>query len=152
MQAARGGRKQANRKSDCPIHFGLQVFGDAWTLLIIRDLMFKEKSSYTAFLRSEEGIATNILADRLDRLESQGIITKDRTTSGSVSYRLTPKGLDLLPVLLEIIRWSAKYDVHTAADPQFVRRLRRDSDGLAKELRTALRREGRVTTREGGRR
>src|SRR5262245_61828638 len=108
------------RKSDCPIHFALEVFGDTWSLLVIRDLMFKGRSSYTEFLRAEEGIATNVLADRLLRLEQDEII--ERTESGR--YALTAKGVDLLPVMLDIIEWSAKYDPKTAADPEFVRRLR----------------------------
>ena len=107
-----------HRRSDCPIHFALEVFGDAWTLLIIRDLMFKGRTTYTEFLRAEEGIATNVLADRLVRLEEDGIIDKEigsgrGTGSG---YRLTPKGIDLLPIMLEVIGWSAKYDPKTAAD------------------------------------
>lgn len=139
--------RRRRRKSDCPVHFALEVFGDAWTLLIIRDLMFKGRTSYTDFLRAEEGIATNVLADRLVRLEEDGVIER---TAGSgrgtaSSYRLTPKGMDLLPILLEIIGWSAKYDARTAADRKFVRRLRRDRVGLEAEIRAALSR--RATTR-----
>jgi DNA-binding HxlR family transcriptional regulator len=131
------------RKSDCPVHFALEVFGDAWTLLIVRDLMFKEKSSYTDFLRGEEGVATNILADRLARLERDGIIEKSRPTGRSAPrYRLTTKGIDLAPILLEIIRWSAKYDDRTAADPAFVRRLKSDPDGLELQIRSTLYRAG----------
>lgn len=132
--------KRRQRKSDCPVHFALEVFGDAWTLLIIRDLMFKGRSSYTDFLRAEEGIATNVLADRLVRLEEDGVIEKVAESGrGSAStYRLTPKGTDLLPIMLEIICWSAKYDPRTAADRRFVRRLHRDRTGLETEIRSAL--------------
>jgi DNA-binding HxlR family transcriptional regulator len=132
--------KRRNRKSDCPVHFALEVFGDAWTLLVIRDLMFKGQKSYTDFLRAEEGIATNVLADRLVRLEEDGVIEKMAGHGrGSAShYRLTPKGVDLLPVMLDIIGWSAKYDPKTAADLKFVRRLRRDRAGLESEIRAAL--------------
>ncbi len=128
------------RRSDCPIHFALEVFGDAWTLLVVRDLMFKGCARYTDFLRAEEGIATNVLADRLVRLEEDGIIAKaagsGRGSPGA--YRLTPKGIDLLPIMLEIIRWSARYDPETAADRQFVRRLRRDRAGLETEIRAEI--------------
>lgn len=132
--------KRRRRKSDCPVHFALEVFGDAWTLLIIRDLMFKGRTSYTDFLRAEEGIATNVLVDRLVRLEQDGVIDKAAGSGrGSASvYRLTPKGLDLLPIMLEIIGWSAKHDPKTAADRQFVRRLRRDRAGLEAEIRAAI--------------
>jgi DNA-binding HxlR family transcriptional regulator len=111
------------------------MFGDAWSLLIIRDLMFKDRRTYTEFLRAEEGIATNILADRLVRLEEDGLIARDEVLGGGVSYRLTPKGIDLLPVMVEIIGWSAKHDPRTAADRAFVRRLRADRRGLLADLR-----------------
>jgi DNA-binding HxlR family transcriptional regulator len=130
--------RRRQRKSDCPVHFALEVFGDPWTLLIIRDLMFKDRRTYTEFLRAEEGIATNVLADRLARLEQDGIIAKDEAQGGA-GYRLTPKGIDLLPIMMEIIGWSAKHDPRTAADPGFVRRLRADRDAFVKELRAALR-------------
>ncbi len=142
--------RRRRRKSDCPVHFALEVFGDAWALLIIRDLMFKRRTSYTDFLRAEEGIATNVLADRLVRLEEDGVIER---TAGSgrgtaSSYRLTSKGIDLLPIMLEIIRWSAQYDPKTAADQRFVRRLRRDRVSLEAEIRAGL--IGRVGAVERG--
>ena len=132
--------RRRKRKSDCPVHFALEVFGDAWTLLIIRDLMFKGRTTYSEFLRAEEGIATNVLADRLVRLEEDGVIEKGAGADGGGAsrYRLTAKGVDLLPVMLDIIGWSAKYDPRTAADKRFVQRLRRDRSGLEAELRAAL--------------
>jgi DNA-binding HxlR family transcriptional regulator len=130
--------RRRQRKSDCPVHFALEVFGDPWTLLIIRDLMFKDRRTYTEFLRAEEGIATNVLADRLIRLEQDGIVAKDESSGGG-GYCLTPKGIDLLPIMMEIIGWSAKHDPRTAADRKFVRRLRTDRDAFAKELRATLR-------------
>jgi DNA-binding HxlR family transcriptional regulator len=129
--------RRRHRKSDCPVHFALEVFGDPWTLLIIRDLMFKDRRSYSDFLRAEERIATNVLADRLTRLEQDGIIAKDESPGGG-GYRLTPKGIDLLPIMMEIIGWSAKHDPRTAADREFVRRLRADRDSFTKELRSTL--------------
>ena len=130
--------RRRQRRSDCPVHFALEVFGDAWSLLIIRDLMFKNRRTYTEFLRAEEGIATNVLADRLMRLEQDGIVVKDEASS-SGGYRLTPKGIDLLPTMMEIIGWSAKHDPRTAADREFVRRLRTDREPFTKELRAELR-------------
>jgi DNA-binding HxlR family transcriptional regulator len=133
--------RRRQRKSDCPVHFALEVFGDPWTLLIVRDLMLKGRTTYTDFLHAEEGIATNVLADRLVRLEEDGVVERPSDGLGrrASSYRLTAKGVDLLPVMLEIIRWSAKHDPMTAADPRFVRRLRRDRRGLEAELRSGLR-------------
>src|SRR5262245_22308788 len=141
--------RRRHRKSDCPVHFALEVFGDAWTLLIIRDLMFKGRTSYTDFLRAEEGIATNVLADRLVRLEEDGVIER---TAGSgrgtaSSYRLTSKGLDLLPIMLEIIGLSVKHDPKAAADRKFVRRLGSDRAGLEAEIRAALKKK---RTKEAG--
>lgn len=126
-------------KSHCPVHFALDVFGDAWSLLVVRDLMFKQKSSYRELLDGGDGISTNILADRLARLEAEGIITRDvvRTAEARTRYRLTAKGLDLMPMLVEMIAWSARYDPKTAADTGFVRRVRADRDGLVRELRAA---------------
>jgi DNA-binding HxlR family transcriptional regulator len=89
----------------------LDIFGDKWSLLIIRDLIFFNKNTYGAFLKSEEKIATNILASRLQGLEENGIVKKlDHPDSkAKVLYTLTQKGIDLLPVLLEIHFWADKY-------------------------------------------
>ncbi len=103
--------RQVNQRSTCPVSTSLDVLGDKWTLLILRDILFAGKSSYSEFRRSEEKVATNILADRLALLESQGIVTK-AVAAGKKSrftYQLTPKGLDLAPLLLEFLRWGAKY-------------------------------------------
>lgn len=125
------------RRSDCPISNALDIFGDKWTLLIVRDLMFKGKQHYVEFLQSEEKIATNILADRLSLLERSGIISKriDPAHGSRYLYHLSPKGVDMLPMLVEMILWSAKYDPDTAADPQFVARARKDLDGLLKTIK-----------------
>ena len=138
------------RRSDCPIHFGLEVFGDPWTLLILRDLLLKGRSTYSDFLHAEEGIATNVLADRLTRLEQDGLVVADRGAGGGRAhrYRPTSKAIDLLPVLLEIIAWSAAYDPATAADPAFVARLRSDRAGLERDLRDQVAVLASATTQE----
>ena len=124
------------RRSDCPISFGLDVFGDRWTLLVIRDLLFKGKRHYQDFCESEEGIATNVLADRLKRLEAIGLITRDvaARNAGGVTYHLTGKGLDLAPMLVEMILWSAAHDPDTAAAPEFVKAARNDRASLLSQL------------------
>lgn len=96
----------------CPISFGLDIFGDRWSLLIIRDMMLKGKRHYGDFLKSDEKISTNILASRLVRLEDQGIITKTQDTEkrSKFVYALTKKGEDLRPTLEAIMDWSAVYD------------------------------------------
>jgi DNA-binding HxlR family transcriptional regulator len=132
--------RRRQRRSDCPIHFGLEVFGDPWSLLIVRDLMFKARNTYTDFLRAEEGIATNVLADRLSLLEQQGIVTTERdpSTGRATHYALTAKGIDLMPMMLDVIAWSAKYDANSAAEPEFVRRLDSDRASLEREIRDEL--------------
>lgn len=98
-------------RSDCPLNYGLEIFGDKWSLLIIRDLVFFDKRYYREFLNSAEGISTNILADRLALLEKEGIIYRsdDKSHKQKVLYRLTKKGIDLLPIIIEIGLWSDKY-------------------------------------------
>ena len=132
--------KKIKRRSDCPINFALEVFGDKWTLLIIRDMMFKGKYSYGEFAKSEEKIATNLLADRLSLLEETGIVLKtvDPTHGSKFIYTLTPKGIDLLPLLVDMILWSAKYDEKTAADKDFVNRASTDREGLIAEIYAQL--------------
>lgn len=131
--------KRTARRSDCPINFALQVFGDGWSLLVMRDLMFTERRTYTDFLGAEEGIATNVLAARLKDLQRHGLIRRQGTGRGAM-YALTEKGLDLLPAMLEFISWSARYDPRTAAPPEFVARIRAERETLADELRAGLRR------------
>lgn len=123
-------------RSDCPISFALDVFGDRWTLLVIRDLLFKGKRHYRDFFESEEQIATNILADRLRSLEEAGIVTRQVAprNAGGVTYHLTAKGLDLAPMLVELILWSATHDPNTAAAPEFVAAAREDRTALLAEI------------------
>lgn len=132
-----------NRRSDCPINFALEIFGDKWTFLIVRDLMFKGKHYYGEFLQSEEKIATNILADKLSLLEKEGIVVKtvDPMHGSKFIYKLSQKGIDLLPVLTEVIVWSAKYDKDTATEVKFVNRAKRDRKGLIKEISSRLKKE-----------
>ena len=132
--------KQTKRKSDCPINFALEIFGDRWTFLIVRDLMFKGKHFYGEFLLSEEGIATNILSDRLFLLESNGIVSKssDPSHKQKIMYRLTQKGIDLVPVLVEVITWSAKYDKNSAVEMKFVKAVKKDKVGLIAEISSRL--------------
>jgi DNA-binding HxlR family transcriptional regulator len=130
--------KRTGRRSDCPINYALQIFGDAWSLLIIRDLMFTERRTYTDLLNAEEEMATNILASRLKLLQREGLIRRVGSGRGAM-YALTAKGLDLLPAMLDLIVWSAKYDARTAAPKSFVSRLTKDRAAVEREFRTALR-------------
>ncbi len=123
-------------RSHCPISFALDAFGDHWSLLVLRDIIFKGKTRYQEFLGSDEGISTNILADRLSRLEAAGIITRrdDPANGRQYIYAPTRKGLDLVPVMLEMVLWSSKHDAKTAAPEEFIRRLETDPAGLKREV------------------
>lgn len=101
----------SKKRSECPISNSLEIFGDKWSLLIIRDLIFYQKSTYGDFLKSDEKIATNILASRLLALEENGIIEKREhpDSKAKILYRLTNKGIDLLPIIFEIHLWAEKY-------------------------------------------
>ena len=131
------------RRSDCPISFSLDIFGDKWSLLILRDMMFKGKHTYGEFASSDEKIATNILADRLALLEMAGLLTssQDKKRKTRILYSLTQKALALLPVLIEIIQWAAKYDKHTRAPAEFVRQIKKDKKKLILELTRGLKAE-----------
>ena len=98
-------------RSNCPINLAVEVIGDKWTLLIIRDLMFEDKRHFREFLIGEEKIASNILTDRLTKLETEGIITKksDPSHKQKFVYSLSAKGIDLLPVIIKLGAWSMKY-------------------------------------------
>lgn len=98
-------------RSDCPINLALEILGDTWSLLIVRDLMFKGRRTYKEFLEGGEGIASNVLAERLRRLESGGVISRqpDPSDARRHVYRLTPAGIDLAPMLVEMVLWSARH-------------------------------------------
>ena len=103
-------------RSGCPINLGLEIFGDKWTLLIIRDIMFAGKRHFREFLASDEGISSNILSDRLAMLVATGILTKadDPNHRLKAIYSLTEKGIELLPIVAQISRWSRS---HMPVDP-----------------------------------
>lgn len=125
------------RNTGCPVAFALDTFGDRWSLLVLRDIMFRGSETYGELLDASDGIATNILAERLKSLEMAGILkkTRDPKNRRRYLYSLTEKGCDLAPVILEMIRWSAKYDPKTAAGPNFVGRIERDRAGIIADIR-----------------
>lgn len=131
---------QAQRRSECPLSIALEIFGDRWTLLILRDLMFKKLQTFKQFQESGEEIASNVLADRLRRLQAQGIVTSERSSIDArvVTYAPTSKGLDLLPVLVEIVLWSARHQ-STAAPPKLIERMTKDRTGFIDEIRGRFR-------------
>ncbi|KPK65026.1 MAG: hypothetical protein AMS21_05865 [Gemmatimonas sp. SG8_38_2] len=129
--------RRTDRRSDCPVNFAVQLLGDSWSLLVVRDLMFKGKRTYAEFAQSEERISTNILADRLRSLVEAGLVRKQGRGRGT-RYSLTEKGIDLLPVLVDMILWSARHDPATATPAEFVDRATNDREGLLADLRDGL--------------
>ena len=105
-------KSKPQRRSACPVSSSLEVVGDRWSLLIIRDLMVRGYHTFKQFLESGEGIATNILSNRLRRLEAAGIlISEPENTDGrKLNYRLTQKGIDLAPVVLELLIWGSRHE------------------------------------------
>ena len=136
-------KQKADYRSHCGVNFGLEALGDRWSLLIVRDMVFFGKKTYGEFLKAEERIATNILASRLDFLERIEVIKKSPHGEDQRKdiYTLTEKGLDLIPVLFEFVKWSAKHDPLSAAHqyPKFLRQLKANPGKFNKKVRALVR-------------
>ncbi len=134
------------KRSDCPINFALETFGDPWSLLLIRDIVYFGKKTYGEFLASEEAMATNILASRLARLEEQGILMKKPSGQDKrkEEYVLTEKGLDLIPVLVEMANWSAEHDPHTGAPAAWIALMKADREKMIGLMRETVQSGGSV--------
>ena len=132
--------KKTKKRSDCPISSALDIVGDKWSLLIIRDIMLKGKNTYNEFLNTEEGIATNILADRLAMLEEVGILLKEEHPESKAKYfyRLTKQGVDLLPLLVEMILWSEKYLKVSPLAKEFAKAVKKDRKAVVKNILSGL--------------
>ncbi|MBZ5573538.1 MAG: helix-turn-helix transcriptional regulator [Acidobacteriia bacterium] len=127
---------KSKRRSGCPVSISLERFGDRWSLLIIRDLMVRGFRAFKEFQESGEGIATNILADRLRKLEATGIITAEpgELDGRRVDYRLTQKGIDLAPVLLELLIWGARHE-ETGASCALIEQMEKNREEVLAEVR-----------------
>jgi DNA-binding HxlR family transcriptional regulator len=130
------GKREAICRSGCPVSVSLERFGDRWSLLIIRDLMVRGFRTFKEFQQSGEGIATNILADRLRRLEAAGILTAEveRADARKINYRLTEKGIDLAPVLFELLLWGARHE-KTGAPCAFIEEMVGNREAVLAEVR-----------------
>lgn len=111
------------------------MLGDRWSLLVVRDMMLRGFHTYKQFLQSDEGIATNILADRLRRLEAHGIMATqpDPMDGRKLTYRLTAKGIDLAPVLAEMVLWAARHE--QTGNQALVQALQKNKRGVIAEVR-----------------
>jgi DNA-binding HxlR family transcriptional regulator len=120
--------KKPKRRSECPLNASVEMLGDRWSLLIIRDMMLRGFRTYKEFMECYEGIATNILADRLRKLVGYGIITAepDPSDGRKLIYLLTAKGIDLAPVLTEMVLWAAAHE--ETGNQALVRQMRADKE------------------------
>lgn len=126
--------KVNKKRSECPVSCSLDIWGDKWSLLIVRDLMFAKQCTYGDFLKSGEKIATNILASRLQMLEENEIITKSDhpDSKAKVLYKLTQKGIDLLPLMIEINLWAEKYYDLPADRKAMLKEVKKDKEKFIK--------------------
>jgi len=130
------GEPRSKRRSGCPVSISLEMLGDRWSLLIIRDLMVRGLRTFKQFQKSGEGIATNILADRLRKLEAAEIITAqaEKSDGRRVNYRLTEKGIDLAPVLLDLLIWGARHE-ETKAPCALIEKMAKHREEVLAEVR-----------------
>jgi DNA-binding HxlR family transcriptional regulator len=121
-------------RSGCPVSVSLDLLGDRWSLIVVRDLMVRGYRTFREFLNDGEGIATNILADRLHKLEAAGILTAEPMAGDgrSTHYRLTAKGIGLAPVLLELLIWAARYE-ETAAPHSLIAQMEQNRETVLAE-------------------
>jgi DNA-binding HxlR family transcriptional regulator len=130
------GRPKSKHRSGCPVSTSLEVIGDRWSLLIIRDMMVRGFRGFKDLQQSGEGIATNILSDRLRKLQIAGIIAAEAEPADGrrVNYRLTEKGIDLAPVVLELLLWGARHE-RTGAPSGVIEQLQKHRKQLLAEVR-----------------
>jgi DNA-binding HxlR family transcriptional regulator len=127
----------AKKRSECPLSGGLEILGDKWTLLIIRDLMFTNRREFGHFLQSGEGISTNILSERLERLQCYGLILKEPHPDHGKKYiySLTDEGVKLAPTIFEFTLWASQAIDNTFMPPQILTAIKNDRAGLMKLIK-----------------
>ena len=130
-------------RSGCAINLALEVFGDRWSLIIIRDMMFGGKRHFREFLQSDEKIASNVLTDRLAMLEREGIISKqgDPEHKQKIIYSLTLKGINLLPIMKEVGAWSLKYHSVDAEINRHAKALAAAGNEMVKTIKQQLKKD-----------
>lgn len=130
------GKLHSKRRSGCPVSISLDLLGDRWSLLIVRDMMVRGYRTFKEFQQSGEGIASNILADRLRKLEAAGFLTAeaDEQDGRRLNYRLTEKGIDLAPVVLELLIWGARHEA-AGTSCALIDRMVKNREALLAEVR-----------------
>ena len=126
----------SKRRSGCPVSISLEMLGDRWSLLIVRDLMVRGYRTFKDFQGSSEKIASNILADRLRKLEAAEIVSAEveETDARRINYRLTEKGIDLAPVLLDLLIWAARHE-ETGAPCAVIDNMEKNREAVLAEAR-----------------
>ncbi|MEO0972639.1 MAG: helix-turn-helix domain-containing protein [Pseudomonadota bacterium] len=132
--------RPSSPRSMCPVNHALEIFGDRWTMLVVRDMIFNQKSSFSQLREMAEGIATNILSDRLTQLEAAGIITKhpDESDGRRYHYSLTQHGRGLIPVLLELMVWSRRHNAKVNLPRSVLQQITADRDAAVAEIERRL--------------
>lgn len=132
--------KMSEARSPCPLANALDILGDRWTLLVLRDLVFYGRREFSEFLESGEGIATNVLSERLERLCCAGLVARfDHPTNGKkYVYRVTEKGTDLIPTMIELVIWSERYLPEVRVPPERMAPLLNDREAFIRQLKTSL--------------
>jgi DNA-binding HxlR family transcriptional regulator len=138
--------KRTDRKSRCAVNSALEVVGDPWSLLVVRDIVFYGKHTFGEFLAAEERITTSVLADRLARLVSGGILSKQRNPADKRRelYSLTDAGLALIPILVELANWGVRYDPEVVENPLWTSKAASDRTGLYQLIHDTVVRGGSV--------
>jgi DNA-binding HxlR family transcriptional regulator len=139
-------KRRQSRRSGCPVSVSLEIFGDRWSLLIIRDLLIRGYRTFKEFQSSGEAIASNILSDRLQKLETAGIVASavDEADARKLNYRLTEKGIDLAPVLLELFVWGARHDGKTGVPCAAIENMASNREQVLEEVRRRWREDDRT--------
>lgn len=132
--------KRTDQKSHCPINFALESVGDPWTLLVVRDIVFYGKHTFSEFAGSDERITTSVLAARLAALVARGILTKTPAPDDRRRevYRLTDKGLALIPILVEFADWGTAHDPQVVPNEHWIAQSKRDKARLCEMIREAV--------------
>ncbi len=132
--------KRADKKSRCPINFTIEIFGDAWSLLIVRDMLALGKKTFGEFLDSEERIGTSVLTERLNHLEKKGIISKktDKNDRRKTIYSLTERGLAAIPIVYEISVWGSRTSPNPKAPEAWFKSMKYERELVLKHWREAI--------------
>jgi DNA-binding HxlR family transcriptional regulator len=138
--------KRTDRKSACPVNFSLEILGDQWSMLIVRDIALFGRHTFKDFLEAGERITTSVLSDRLANLTKHGIIRKEPHPSDGRRdhYFLTGKGIDLIPAILELMAWGTGYDAKSSGHRKesFVERIRTERGAVIEEVKEKVRKGG----------